>query len=110
VNPVNGQQYTLDFRVTMTGANQLTVSNALYAGLGTTGSQLYGIGGVSNNVLDTAFNALAFGIADKDSSIGMTQDVSLVEITTDVVPEPSTWLLLVSGLGLLIGLVSRRRS
>jgi hypothetical protein len=108
LNLTNGAQYTEDFRITLTGAGQLTVTNTIYAGLGTGGAVLTAIGGVSNNVPSTTFDSLAFGVEGK-SSLSFTQDVSLVEITTDIVPEPSSWMLLVSGLAVMVGLVARRR-
>jgi hypothetical protein len=103
----NGDQYTEDFRVTMSGADELTVSNELFAGTGTSGALEYAFGGTTN-ATDFSFDGLAFGFANKQSVI-MTQDVSLVEISTDVIPEPSTWMLLASGLALMAGLVARRR-
>ena len=103
----NGVQYTEDFRITMTGVGVLTVSNELFTGLGTGGALDYAFGGYTN-ATDFAFDGLAFGFANK-ASVVMTQDVSLVEISTDVVPEPSTWMLLASGLALMVGLVARRR-
>jgi hypothetical protein len=104
----NGDTYTEDFRITMTGAGTLAVTNTLYAGLGTGGTLLYTFGGTTNGVTDTSFDGLAFGFANKQTII-MTQDVSLVEISTDVVPEPSSWMLLASGIAVMASLVARRR-
>lgn len=111
LNLTNGDQYTEDFRITLTGAGQLTVTNTLYAGLGTGGAVLFTLGGYSNNVPSTTFDSLAFGFEAKSSSFTLTQDVSLVEISDSiaVVPEPSTWMLLASGFAMLVGLVARRR-
>jgi len=103
----NGIQYTEDFRITMSGAGVLTVSNELFTGLGTGGALDYAFGG-NTNATDFSFDGLAFGYANKASAV-MTQDISLVQITTDVVPEPSTWMLLATGLAVMFGLVSRRR-
>ena len=91
----------------MSGAGVLTVSNELFTGLGTGGALDYAFGG-STNATDMSFDGLAFGYANKASAV-MTQDISLVQITTDVVPEPSTWMLLTTGLAVMFGLVSRRR-
>jgi hypothetical protein len=109
VNLTNGDQYTEDFRITLTGTGQLSVTNTLYAGTGTGGSLLYTFGGISNNVPSTTFDSLAFGFSVKSSSFTTTQDVSLVEISTDVVPEPSTWMLLASGIAMMVGFVARPR-
>jgi hypothetical protein len=107
VNLINGAQYTEDFRVTMTSAGVLTVSNELFSGTGTTGTVDYAFGG-NTNATDFSFDGLAFGIGNKGSVV-MTQDVSMVEISTDVVPEPSTWMLLASSLAMMVGLIARRR-
>jgi hypothetical protein len=108
LNLTNGDQYTEDFRITLTGTGQLSVTNTLYAGTGTGGTILTSLGGISNNVPNTSFDSLAFGFLEK-SSMAMTQDVSMIEISTDVVPEPSSWMLIVSGFTMLVGLIARRR-
>ena len=107
-NLTNGTQYTEDFRVTMTASGVATVTNTLFLGTGTGGTVLYTFGGYTNGMTDFSFDGMAFGFADKQTIV-MTQDVSLVQITTDVVPEPSTWMLLASGFALMAGLVVRRR-
>jgi hypothetical protein len=103
----NGAQYTEDFRITLNAPGTLMVSNELFAGIGVTGTVEYAFGGYTNAV-DSSFDAMAFSIGDKQS-VAMTQDISFIQITTDVVPEPSTWLLIASGFGVLLALVSRRR-
>jgi len=108
----NGAQYTEDFRITLTGASQIAVTNTLFAGLGTGGTVEYAYGGLSNVLPATVeFDSLAFGFLEK-SSLVQTQDTSLIEITTgniDNIPEPSTWMLLASGFAMIVGLVARRR-
>jgi len=107
-NLTNGVQYTEDFRVGLNGSGSIVESNMLYLGTGTGGQLLYAYSGATNSFTDTTFDSLAFGYGNK-STLLMTQDVSFVQITTDIVPEPSTWMLLVSGFGLVLGLASRRR-
>jgi hypothetical protein len=102
----NGSLYTEDFRITMSAAGVLTVSNEVFAGLGTGGALDYAFGGYTN-ATDFSFDGLAFSYVNKQSLV-MTQDISLVEISTNV-PEPSTWMLLASGLALMVGLIARRR-
>jgi len=104
----NGAQYTEDFRITLNAVGQVMVSNEVFAGIGTTGTCEYAFGGYTN-AADPEFDTLAFSIASKDSGIAMTQDISFIQVTTDFVPEPSTWLMLVSGLAVAIAFVSRRR-
>jgi hypothetical protein len=108
----NGVAYTEDFRVTLTGSGQLTVTNTLYLGSGTGGTVLFTYGGYSNSVPSTTFDSLAFGWLEKVNTAPTTQDVSLVEISDSiaVVPEPSTWMLLAAGLAMMVGLVRGRRS
>ena len=103
----NGNYYTEDFRITLTGAGQLTVTNTLYAGTGVGGMVLFSQGGYSNAVPSTTFDSLAFGWYQKASLVS-TEDVSLVQITSDI-PEPSAWMLLTVGLAMMIGLARRRR-
>ena len=103
----NGNLYTEDFRITLTAANQLTVTNTVYAGSGTGGTILFAQGGLSNNVPNTTFDSLAFGWINKDSLVS-TEDVSFVQITSNI-PEPSTLALLGTGLALMIGSIRRRR-
>jgi len=103
----NGAQYTEDFRITLSAANTLTVSNELFSGIGTTGTVDFAFGGYTN-ATDFTFDGMAFGLGCKDS-LFMTQDVSFIQLTDNIVPEPSTWLLLVSGFSVVIALVSRRR-
>jgi len=105
----NGAQYTEDFQISLTGASQISVTNSVFAGLGTGGPMLYTYGGVSNVLpASVEFDSLAFGLLEK-SSLAETQDISLIEITTNI-PEPSTMMLLAAGLAMMVGLVSRRRS
>jgi hypothetical protein len=103
----NGNQYTEDFRITLTGAGQLTANNTLYAGAGTGGTLLFSQTGYSNNVPSTTFDSLGFGWYQKASLVS-TEDVSFIQITSSV-PEPSTWMLLTAGLGIVFGLVGHRR-
>jgi len=105
----NGSQYTEEFRITLTGSGQLTVTNFLYAGTGTSGPVVFTMGGVSNNVPSTSFDGLAFGWVEKNSQIS-TQDVSQIQVTDFIqVPEPSTWMLLLGGVAMMFGVVGRRR-
>jgi len=106
INMTNASQYTEDFRVTMSAPGVLTISNEVFSGIGTTGMCDYAFGGYTN-ASDFTFDGLAFSITDK-GSFGPTQDISLIDITTNV-PEPSTWLLIISGFGVVLAMVSRRR-
>ena len=105
----DGSYYTEEFRITLTGASQLTVANTLYAGTGIGGTVLFSQGGYSNNVPSTTFDSLGFGWYQK-ASVASVEDASLVQITDNIaVPEPSTWMLLTVGLAMIFGLVGHRR-
>jgi len=106
----NGAVYTETFRVTNTGSG-LAVTNLMYAGAGTGGAQLYALGGVTNSLVGgvTGFDGLAYGWNEKTLTAAREWDITSLVVTTDI-PEPSSVMLLIAGLGLAVGLVSRRRS
>jgi len=102
----NGVQYTEDFRITLASPGVLSVSNEVFTGLGTGGVLDYQFGGYTN-ATDMSFDGLAFLVGNKNTVV-MTQDVSEIEITTNI-PEPSTWMLIAASLPVLLAVVSRRR-
>jgi len=103
----NGVQYTEDFRITLMSGGGVSVSNEVFLGGSTAGICEYAFGGYTN-LTDYNFDGLAFGYTLKGTG-NVTQDVSLVEVTMGSVPEPSTWLLIVSSLATLGCFVIRRR-
>jgi hypothetical protein len=102
----NGVQYTEDSRITLASPGVLSVSNEVFTGLGTGGVLDYQFGGYTN-ATDMSFDGLAFLVGNKNTVV-MTQDVSEIEITTNI-PEPSTWMLIAASLPVLLAVVSRRR-
>jgi hypothetical protein len=109
-----GATNTSELRITLTGVNSLAVSNMLFAGAGTGGTLFFSENGTTNTASDFTFDGLAFGW--RSSAIAGTGpsntviDVQSITVTTNVVPEPSAMLLVGAGLGLMLGLVRRRRS
>jgi hypothetical protein len=106
---VNGSTYTMDYRLTLTASGTIVGTNALYAGTGTGGTQLFGLGGTTNGTLSTTFDGLAFGFrVSAGSATQAALDVNSIIVTTDV-PEPSTVALVGGGFGLMMMLIRRRR-
>jgi hypothetical protein len=107
-NLTAGATYTSELRITLTGATSLAVSNTLFSGAGTGGTVLWSQNGTTNNATDVTFDGLAFGYRYSGSSAATELDINSIAVTTNI-PEPSTWMLVGSGLALMIGLVRRRR-
>ena len=80
-NLVPGTQYTVQLRVTLSAAGILTVSNALYTGVDTTGpvftNILWNVSGA--NLLTTNFDALAIGYRAANS-VSWTNDINSIKI------------------------------
>jgi len=97
----NGGLYTAYLRLTYDGTN-IQVTNALFSGGDTSGTQLFGLGGSTNSLFTTAFDGAAFGWRYSGSSgdPATVMDVNDITITSNV-PEPSTVMLTLGGLVLL---------
>jgi len=99
-----GSIYTLDFRITLSGANELTLNNDLYSGGSVGGTPLFtDVGTASGSTfLTDSFDAFAFGWRYNSTSAANSVDVSSITVATSVVPEPATLAFSVlGGLGLL---------
>lgn len=83
-NLTPGVQYTVQLRVTLSAASQLTVSNALYTGADTTGAQFTNTSWVVTgaNVLTTNFDSLAIGFraTDGTGNSGWTNDITSIQV------------------------------
>jgi hypothetical protein len=104
INLTDGQDYTLTLNISYDGSG-VTVAQNIFEGVGTGGLNVYSLAG-DHTAGYTTFDALGFGYR---GSAGSTINMSLsaLEITTGVVPEPSTFAFL--GLGGLALLGFRRR-
>lgn len=105
-----GNQYTIDYRLTLSAGGVLTISDSLYNGAGTGGTQLASQSEITSSTpLTSSFDALAIGIRNSGTSLQPTMDLNQITITDDiqVVPEPSTFAL--AGLGALVFALSYRR-
>ncbi len=106
---LSGSVYTLDLKIWVNAAASLSETNTLFTGSGTAGtvlSQSAGTAAGTTNVT-SSFDGMAFGWYDK-GAVASAMDAQSITITSNV-PEPSTWMLVGSGLALLIGLARRRR-
>jgi PEP-CTERM motif-containing protein len=107
-NLTAGATYTSELRITLTGATSLAVSNTLFSGAGTGGTVLWSENGTTNNATDVTFDGLAFGYRYSGTSAASELDINSITVSTNI-PEPSTWMLVASGLALMIGLARNRR-
>jgi hypothetical protein len=110
-----GSVYTLDYRITLSAANTLTISNAIYSGSSVGGVPVFAQIGSTNSVnpgdLVTTYDGLAFGWREVfGTASSSTADISSILVTRNdvaIVPEPATFALV--GLGCAGLLVFRRR-
>jgi hypothetical protein len=100
-----GSTYTLDFRITLTGANTLSISNALFSGVGTGGASVFSEVAIASGAtyLTNSFDGLALGwrYAGVSGDPATVMDISQITVNDLIqpVPEPSTFAL--AGLGAL---------
>jgi hypothetical protein len=107
-----GNTYTYVFRIALNGGGTLDLSQNIYAGAGTGGSNLYSMSGTTTvaQTITTSFDALAVGFrAANGTAPAPTEhviDMSQITVVTGTVPEPATSVL---GLMALAGLRGFRR-
>jgi len=109
VTLTTGNMYTVDYRLTLGSVTpgDLTISDSLYSGVGTGGSELFTQTGTTGAApITSTYDGLGIGMYYSGSSDQPILDISQITITTDV-PEPSTLALLGSGMVLLQ--MARRR-
>ncbi len=103
-----GAQYTVQLRLTLSGTGSLDITNLVYDGAG---NVVFNQGKVASgaNFLTNSFDGLAFGWRFNGTAAPSAIDVNSILVTTNVIPEPSTSLLVIGGLGMAVFAVGRRR-
>ena len=102
-----GNQYTIDYRYTLSAAGQLMVSQNLYSGTTASGSPLSTVTGTITTTLND-IDSLAFGVRNSGTSLNPQMQINELTVTDLIqpAPEPSTFVLV--GIGAL-GLMWYRR-
>jgi len=109
-----GSQYTVQFRVTLSAAGTLTVSNAMYAGAGIGGTTVFTniTTYTGANFLTTNFDGLAVGYRDGDSAsphIPWTNDITDITVVAGLAAQAGPYYFLTTsgsgcGSGITVGL------
>ncbi|MGI9178080.1 MAG: PEP-CTERM sorting domain-containing protein [Pirellulales bacterium] len=105
-----GQQYTVDYTITLLGTGTLGITGNLFSGVGVAGPLLFTATGTASgaNALTTSFDGLAIGYRYNGTSVASSLNVNSVAVTATLVPEPSTVALAGLGLASLVALWRRR--
>jgi len=104
----NGQTYTETLMYKLNADGTVLITNVLYLGSDTNGTVIFYQYGTTNNVITSGWDAFAFGdFQNKTTSAIPIEDVKTITILSNI-PEPSTLLLAVGGLGLMIAVLRRR--
>lgn len=94
-----GQQYTVDYTITLLGTGTLGIVGNLFGGAGTSGPLLFTASGTASgaSALTTSFDALAVGYRYNGTSVASSLNLNSIEVSATIVPEPTT--LALAGLG-----------
>jgi fibronectin-binding autotransporter adhesin len=97
-----GSQYTVDYNISITSTNPLTLAftNILYAGVGTSGTVIATNGGITSNssyILTTNFDSFSVG-GERTGSRQSTNDINQVMITATLAAQAGPYYV-VSGTG-----------
>jgi hypothetical protein len=103
VTLTTGGSYTMDYRLTLSAANQITISESLTGTGGVSFSQSEVATGSSFLSGATSFDGLAIGAYNDGTSFNPQMDINSITVTDSIqaVPEPDTFALLGGGLVLL---------
>jgi autotransporter-associated beta strand protein len=94
-----GSQYTAQLRITLSDVGILTISNGLYAGVGTGGTLLFSNVAASvtgANLLTTNFDGLALGYRATGGGIGWTNDINSITVVAGLANQPGPYFTLTS--------------
>lgn len=109
----NGNPYTLVFQITRSDATTLSISNTLFDGVGTSGTNLATISSTATaaNLLTDTFDGLAIGyrFSNNPGAASSITFTDLEVVYTSTVPEPSTYAAILGVAGLALAALRRRR-
>ncbi len=97
-NLVPGAQYTCQLRVTLSGAGALSVSNALYTGVGTGGTLFYSNAWsniTGSEFLTTNFDSLAIGYRAANSVV-WTNDINSITVVASLAAQAGPYFYVTS--------------
>jgi hypothetical protein len=104
-----GNTYTLSYTITLTAPGTVEIDNNLYnGGAVDINNLLFSQTGSTSTSPITSYDAFAFGWRFNSTSAANSVDVSSINVTTGVVPEPSAFAL--GGLGLAALVLRFRRA
>lgn len=107
-----GQQYTVDYTLTLLGTGTLGISTGLFSGSGTGGSLLFAASGTASgvNLLTSTFDGLAIGYRYNGGSAASSLNINSIAVTSNLVPEPaSLGAATLSGAAMAMLVYRRRR-
>src|ERR1700677_1503646 len=104
-----GDVYTVDYHLTLSSPGNITVSDDLFSGAGTGGTEIQSVT-TTGTLTTSTFDGLAVGIRNSGTSLNPQMDINQITVTSDIqaVPEPGTFVLFGGGLSFL-SLAWRRR-
>lgn len=95
-----GQQYTVDFNITLAADGSLLFTNNLYAGVGTGGTLLATNNGTATgaNILTTNFDSFVVG-GERTGSVQTTNDINQIIITATLAAQAGPYFNVTGGSG-----------
>lgn len=109
----NGNTYTLVFEITRTNATTLSITNNLFDGAGTAGTNLATLATsvTGTNLLTDTFDGLGFGYRFSNTAAASSLNITDVLISSNVsaIPEPATYAAILGIAGLAVVAIRRRR-
>jgi len=97
-----GSQYTGQLRITLSAVGTLTISNGLYAGVGTGGTLIFSnvaAAVTGANVLTTNFDGLALGFRATGGGVAWTNDINSITVVAGLAAQAGPYFTLTNLLG-----------
>lgn len=108
-----GQQYTVDYTLTLLGTGTLGITTGLFSGSGTGGALLFTASGTASggNFLTSSFDGLAIGYRYNGGSAASSLNLNSITVSSSLVPEPASFgAAAVAGLAMAVLVRRRQRS